>query len=197
MDHENGKIEEIIEKLSTNGNETLDPTLTKQLKVYCKSLNDIAQQELGYNRIGRLILYQLQRNHAQIRYSALLIVEYLFERAHRFRLFMCNHLDDFFKLCLDIKGFNRVNIDVSDHLDDVEPRNKKQRKQKSEPLRPIVWATKLREKALQCFSYWYTEFGNAYQALKIGHTFLTKNGAIMQRTSNVITMPQQAPLHNE
>ncbi|KAJ6224113.1 hypothetical protein RDWZM_002658 [Blomia tropicalis] len=82
-------IESIIEQLSTNGKECLDVVYVKKLKSFCKNLNESKQIET-YNYIGKLIFHQLKSNHAQIRYGSLLIIEYLFERSHQYRVFLEN-----------------------------------------------------------------------------------------------------------
>lgn len=171
-------IELVIEKLSTNGTEELDPSYVKQLKAYCKSLP--SNQCEGYNHLGRLVLHQLEKEHAQIRYGSLLIIEYLFERSHQFRLFICDNLNAFFELCINIKGF-RYATTFDDHFeveDEGDAANFNRRSKSKNSLQPIVWAKKLNAKALECFQYWHNEFGNGYSTLKNGYRFLQSKGAI-------------------
>lgn len=171
-------IELVIEKLSTNGTEQLDRSYVKQLKAYCKSLS--SNQGEGYNYLGRLVLHQLEKHHAQIRYGSLLIIEYLFERSHQFRLFICDNLNAFFELCIDIKGF-RYATTFDDHFeveDEEDAANINRRSKSKKSLQPIVWAKRLRAKALECFQYWHREFGKGYSTLKNGYRFLQSKGAI-------------------
>lgn len=182
-------IELVIEKLSTNGTETLEPNLAKKLKAYCKSITTNNQAE-SYSYLGSLLLHKLKKDHAQIRFGSLLIIEYLFERAHQFRLFICDNLNVFFKLCADIKGLRECDYAVDDSEDqnaETKSSSTNDKRQRKTPvkkqLQPVVWAKKLREKALNCFLYWHTEFGNGYPALKSAHSFLEQKGIIESRRS--------------
>ena len=163
-------IESIIEQLSTNGKECLDVVYVKKLKSFCKNLNESKQIET-YNYIGKLIFHQLKSNHAQIRYGSLLIIEYLFERSHQYRVFLCQHIDRLFKFCLNLNGFQSVDSEF--------PKQSKSKDQdKRHVLRPILWAEKLKTKMIEIYKYWYQEFVRAYPILKNGFEFLVKNGLI-------------------
>ena len=166
-------IKLVIEKLSTYGKEELEPTFTKQLKSYCKSLGT-CQQDV--NQLGLLILHQLEKNHAQIRYGSLLIIEYLFEKSHLFRIFICEHLESFFKLCFGLNGFNY--FDKLIECNNSEKMNTKNINDKKKSLQPAVWRKKLHSKALECYLYWYREFSSAYKTLKNGFIFLQKQGLV-------------------
>lgn len=181
-------IELVIEKLSTSGAEELDRGWVKQLKAYCKASNSGPRPEEAYSYLGRLVLHQLEKRHAQIRFGSLLIIEYLFERSHQFRLFICDNLNAFFELCADIKGFRYAATydDGEDGEEDTDHSDRSRVTRKStststaskKALQPIAWAKKLRSKAIKCFQYWYNEFGSGYQALSNGYQFLQQKGVI-------------------
>ncbi len=179
-------IELVIEKLSTNGTESLEANFAKKLKTYCKSIAESRKAET-YSYLGSLVLHQLRKEHAQIRFGSLLIIEYLFERAHQFRLFICDNLNTYFKLCADIKGLRDCDYateNSEDNPDTVESSlnsglsTRKRKAPVKKQLQPYVWAKKLRAKALECFLYWHSEFGNGYPALKNAHSFLKRKGII-------------------
>ena len=176
-------IELIIEKLTTNGAEQLELQHLKQLKAYCKLV--ASNQNDAYTYLGRLVLHQLEKNHAQIRYGSLLIIEYLFERSHQFRLFVCDNLNAFFELCLDIKGFRYASMVDGDF--EWSNTNKNQQSKKSKKvLQPVAWAKKLRAKAIECFEYWHNEFCNGYQTLKNGYKFLQSQGIFRSNGDSVV-----------
>ncbi|KAH9388784.1 hypothetical protein TYRP_008131 [Tyrophagus putrescentiae] len=172
-------IELVIEKLSTNGTESLEANFAKKLKTYCKSIAESRKAET-YSYLGSLVLHQLRKEHAQIRFGSLLIIEYLFERAHQFRLFICDNLNTYFKLCADIKGLrdcDYVTENSEDNPDTVESSlnsglsTRKRKAPVKKQLQPYVWAKKLRAKALECFLYWHSEFGNgSIQKLHLDQT---------------------------
>lgn len=181
-------IEVLIEKLSTNGSEQLDKKGTKQLKAYCKSLSTDQQDAMNY--IGRLVLHQLEKNHAQIRFGSLLIIEYLFERSHHFRLFICDNLNLIFETCFDIKGFKyQVKSEEILETNDSAKKPKTRSNVKTKSLLPLSWAKKLRQKAFDCFQYWHREFGSAYKILENAHRFLHQQEVSNQLTNGTTVVP--------
>ena len=90
------EFSDLIDKLTTNGSDTLDIELVKKLKTHCKALSQ-KNDETSYDYVVRVIFRQMEKNHAQIRYSCLLVIEYLFEKVHLFRqivdLFLFSSLD--------------------------------------------------------------------------------------------------------
>ncbi|XP_027198817.2 uncharacterized protein LOC113793049 [Dermatophagoides pteronyssinus] len=151
-------IEELIEKLTTNIDEELNHQQLSAFKKYCKAERD--NNEV-FKYLFRLIYHRLKQNHAQIRYSSFLIIDYLFERSRLFRLIVCENLPEILELCLDVT-FTDGKIDGS-----VQPRSKnlEQSSAHHKSLRPKVWANKLQAKILERFQYWHTEFADDYPAL--------------------------------
>lgn len=194
LDRNDIDIESLVEKISTDGKEELDSTHTKQLKAYCKLLG--VNKEVAINKLGQLVLHQLEKNHAQIRYGSLLIIEYLFQRSHLFRLFICENLDTFFKLCLDLRGFNSLDQRVQLAESSKDFKDSKARASKKNILQPVLWAKKLRTKATECFSKWHLEFSSAYKILKNGFVFLEKQNLISFSNSSASTNAASSSKYN-
>ncbi|KAH9526144.1 hypothetical protein DERF_000252 [Dermatophagoides farinae] len=153
-------IEELIEKLTTNGGEELDRKQLSTFKKYCKAERDNNE------------------NHAQIRYSSFLIIDYLFERSRLFRLIVCENLQNVLELCLDMTLSNS-------RIDNSGRENLEQSSAHHKSLRPKIWANKLHTKILDRFQYWLSEFADDYPTLSHYHKLLIEKKAFTVQQSSV------------
>lgn len=163
-------VDEIIEKLTTGGQEHLDSTILSQLTNYAKSQRD---NEDLFHYIGRILLHQLKQNHAQIRYSTFLLINHFFIRSHLFRNFICHYLDKVFEFCL---GFKNCKC-VDDYRFETDGLSK-------QTLQPVLWSNKLRALTTDIYEKWYQQFKEKQPILKNGYTFLVDN-KIIERNHNL------------
>ncbi|GIY03703.1 UV-stimulated scaffold protein A [Caerostris extrusa] len=137
----NSQIAKIIEKLTSTGKKTLDPDLMKKLGDICKTSDD------NINSVYYTLMVQLRRNHSEVRYSTLLIINELFLRFYVFRNHLQKDLDEFLELVVE------TNLD------------------KPLPL-PQLRGKELKLKGLEYIQNWANEFGDEYIRLRLALNFL-------------------------
>ena len=149
-----------VEEITTSGKMHLDETYMKILKNYCKlSSKNI---EIVFN----MLIKQLEKEHAQIRYSCVLLADELFCRSHLFRCLLLNNLRKFYALTLE-----------------------------TEPLAyplpmPACVATDLKLHTLKVFYNWYKRFSHDYMRLQLGFDYL-KNVRCINFNDISITTSEQ------
>ncbi|GIY42531.1 UV-stimulated scaffold protein A [Caerostris darwini] len=137
----NSQIAKIIEKLTSTGKKTLDPDLMKKLGDICKASDD------NINSAYYTLMVQLRRNHSEVRYSTLLIINELFLRSYVFRNHLQKDLDEFLELVVE------TNLN------------------KPLPL-PQLRGKELKLKGLEYIQNWANEFGDEYIRLRLALNFL-------------------------
>ncbi|XP_028779856.1 UV-stimulated scaffold protein A homolog [Neltuma alba] len=135
------KVRSLIEKATTSTSPEVDPRLLRAIK----SVVRFSDSEL---RIAAETLTDLmKRDHSQVRYLTLLIIDELFMRSKLFRTLLVENLDHLLSLSI---GFRR-NLPL--------------------PAPPAV-ASVLRSKAIEFLEKWNHSFGIHYRQLRLGHDYL-------------------------
>ncbi|XP_054722367.1 UV-stimulated scaffold protein A-like [Uloborus diversus] len=137
------EILKIIETLTTTGKRTLDEALMKKLKNICKS------SDSHVNYAYYAVMTQLRKEHSEIRFSALQIINELFCRSSVFRKLLEVSLEEFFELVVETNPDSPL------------------------PL-PLPAAKELKRKALEFIQNWCTKFGDKYTRLQLGFNYLKK-----------------------
>ncbi|KAG0718334.1 UV-stimulated scaffold protein A [Chionoecetes opilio] len=140
-DRQAAHLKYLVEKLTTSGKDHLDEEKFKKIKKICKR-SDIYIVELY-----RLVTKQLEKKHAEIRFSAFQICDELFRRSHCFRELL---LKDFLQF-----------VDLALGLDPKRPLPK-----------PDAVARKLKQKCVEAIQYWYDHFSDGYLTLKRAYNYL-------------------------
>ncbi|KFU91591.1 UV-stimulated scaffold protein A, partial [Chaetura pelagica] len=97
-----------------------------------------------------LLMTRLREEHAEMRFSAFLILQELFTRSHPFRTRVISNFQEFLELTVGI-----------DHEQPLPP--------------PREVAQKLRKAALRSVQEWHEKYGEAYKQLSLGYHFLRQN----------------------
>ncbi|GFS90389.1 UV-stimulated scaffold protein A [Nephila pilipes] len=134
-------ILQIIEKLTTTGKKTLDDDLMKKLKEVCKASNEYV------NHAYYALMTQLRKEHSEVRYSVLLIMNELFCRSSVFRQLLQADLEEFLELVVE-----------------TDP-------DKPLPL-PKLRAKELKIKGLELMQSWSTKFGDKYIRFQLALKYL-------------------------
>ncbi|KAI8578428.1 hypothetical protein K450DRAFT_272843 [Umbelopsis ramanniana AG] len=134
----------LINDITKTGEWTLDNEKLKEIKRICKKSEAFVEMSV------ELIFIQLGKKQAQIRYSALQLVEELFSRSHKFRQLIAEEFPQFLQLTIGIH-------------------------QKSLPP-PSNVASKLKEFAVALVKTWYEKYGESYRPLAIGYDYLISSG---------------------
>ncbi|KAI9500662.1 hypothetical protein BX070DRAFT_229623 [Coemansia spiralis] len=135
-------LDELVAELTTTGYDALDAEKLKQLKQECKT--DTSGQTIV--EVFTLLLKALKKTHAQVRISALQVINELFSRSHQFRLLLIRKLPQFIALVLGSY-------------------------QKKLPP-PKRYAEKLKLLAAEHLYTWVEKFGFAYQRLVYAYRYL-------------------------
>lgn len=160
------EIDEIIEKCTTHGKEVLEDELAAKLK---QTVQPETKNKYFIECFGEQVMRQLSKEHAQIRFGCVLVIEYLFKRCHLFREFICQRMTKLFKLCLQIDVY---------HEDAQKDNFSNNNKKVSKKLKPAVWTKKLHSKTIDCLQLWIQEFGHSFPQLKYVNTFLREKNLI-------------------
>ncbi|KAI8885060.1 hypothetical protein K501DRAFT_322635 [Backusella circina FSU 941] len=136
-------MEDCIREITETGETQLDPFKLKLIKKHLKHSNE--HIDIAFD----LIQSQLQKQHAEIRYSTLQLIEVLFHRSKRFRELLTEDLPLFLQLTVGIKS-------------SLPP--------------PVKVAYKLKKYAVALMKDWYTRFNQFYRSLGIAYDFLLENG---------------------
>ncbi|XP_051865195.1 UV-stimulated scaffold protein A [Pristis pectinata] len=94
-DQQDEKLSQLVEDLTTSGQQVLDPEKMRQLKKICKSSEEYVKH--AYH----LIMRQLNQEHAEIRLSAFQIANELFVRSNQFRLLLVSNFQEFLELTVE------------------------------------------------------------------------------------------------
>ncbi|CAK7348712.1 unnamed protein product [Dovyalis caffra] len=148
MEEDGGKVRALIDKATNSTAAHVDPRLLKAIKTavrYSDSELRIAAQTL---------MDLMKRDHSQVRYLTLLIIDELFMRSKLFRTLVVENLDQLLSLSV---GFRR-----------------------NHPLpAPPAVASVLRSKAIEFLEKWNSSFGNHYRQIRLGFDYL-KNALRLQ-----------------
>ncbi|XP_064465797.1 UV-stimulated scaffold protein A-like [Ornithodoros turicata] len=133
----------LVEALTRSGKQAVDPEIMKKLKALCRTSDDLLKHA------HYLLRLELQKDDANVRYCALLVVDELFRRSHIFRTLILGDLQSFLELVLE------TNPDL--------------------PLpAPVSTAKELKRKAAHIVGCWQEQFGPSYRVLALAANFLRR-----------------------
>ncbi|KAI4355243.1 hypothetical protein L6164_004036 [Bauhinia variegata] len=135
------KARALIEKATNSTAPEVDPRLLKAIK----SVVRYSDSELRV--AAQTLMDFMKRDHSQVRYLSLLIIDELFMRSKLFRSLVVENLDQLLSLSI---GFRR-NLPL--------------------PAPPAV-ATNLRSKAIEFLEKWNVSFGVYYRQIRLGYDYL-------------------------
>ncbi|KAK2650067.1 hypothetical protein Ddye_017556 [Dipteronia dyeriana] len=141
MEEEQGKVRALIEMATNSTEREVDPRLLKAIK----SVVRYSDSELRL--AAQTLMDLMKRDHSQVRYLTLLIIDELFMRSKIFRTLVVENLDQLLSLSV---GFRR-NLPL--------------------PGPPAI-ATILRSKAIEFLEKWNTSFGVHYRQIRLGFDYL-------------------------
>ncbi|XP_010267610.1 PREDICTED: UV-stimulated scaffold protein A homolog [Nelumbo nucifera] len=141
MGESGGKVNTLIEKATNSTAPEVDPRLLKAIKLVVRSSD--AEVRLA----AETLMEKMKRDHSQVRYLALLIVDQLFMRSKLFRSLLVVNFDKFLSLSV---GFRR-NLPLP---------------------APAPIASILRSKAIEFLEKWNVAFGVHYRQLRLGFDYL-------------------------
>ncbi|GMY24231.1 UV-stimulated scaffold protein A homolog [Fagus crenata] len=140
-ERERGKVLTLIEKATNSTAAEVDPRLLKAIK----SVVRYSDSELQV--AAHTLLEVMKRDHSQVRFLSLLIIDELLMRSKLFRSIIVDNLDQLLSLSV---GFRR-NMPL--------------------PAPPAV-ASVLRSKAIEFLEKWNASFGIHYRQLRLGFEYL-------------------------
>ncbi|KAH1107020.1 hypothetical protein J1N35_010788 [Gossypium stocksii] len=138
---ERGKVGALIEKATNSTAAEVDPRLLKAIK----SVVRFSDSELRL--AAHTLMDLMKRDHSQVRYLTLLVIDELFMRSKLFRTLLVENLDQLLALSV---GFRR-NMPL--------------------PAPPAIAST-LRSKAIEFLEKWNASFGIHYRQLRLGFDYL-------------------------
>ncbi|KAG0745658.1 hypothetical protein G6F57_006697 [Rhizopus arrhizus] len=138
------KLGQIIKQITESGEWTLDEKKLKLIKSTCKRSDHYVNVTFEH------VMAQLQKNHSQIRYSSLQLIEQLFERSKLFRELLT---EDFPLFIQQVVGIQNTELPP-----------------------PVSVAAKLKQYALALIKNWYIKYGEKYRQIGISFDFLLDNG---------------------
>ncbi|XP_071455145.1 UV-stimulated scaffold protein A-like [Hetaerina americana] len=136
-----GQMRSLVEELTRSGQKELNGKLMSSLRSICKQSDEFVR------RSYQMIMHQLQKDHAEVRYSASQIIDDFFRRAHTFRELLLDDMQQYMELTIGINEENPL------------------------PL-PSVTAKAMRKRSLHCIHEWNQKYGNAYKKLSLAYKFL-------------------------
>ncbi|KAH8488820.1 hypothetical protein H0E87_024452 [Populus deltoides] len=141
MEEGGGKARALIEKATNSTAALVDPRLLKAIKTVVR----YSDSELRL--AAQTLLDLMKRDHSQVRYLTLLIIDELFMRSKLFRTLVVENLDQLLSLSV---GFRR-----------------------NHPLpAPPAVASILRSKAIEFLEKWNSSFGIHYRQIRLGFDYL-------------------------
>ncbi|KAJ3088341.1 hypothetical protein HK102_008980 [Quaeritorhiza haematococci] len=155
----------LVEKLVSEGEQNLNETLLKDIKNRCKKHSDNVQV------VYDVLMTQLSKTHAQIRYSCVQLAAVLFPRSHLFRQTLLNSFPAF---CERTLGINQKNLPP-----------------------PKDWAQKLRQLTLTVVKEWQEKFGASYKQLDLGFKYLSENLGISFQVDDIHFATSRAQAERE
>ncbi|KAK9121970.1 hypothetical protein Syun_019587 [Stephania yunnanensis] len=135
------KVIALIEKATNSTDPEIDPRLLKAIKFVVRSSD--AELRLSVETL----MDQMKRDHSQVRYLALLIIDELFMRSKLFRSLLTARFEQFLTLSV---GYRR-NLPLP---------------------APLAIASRLRSKAIEFLEKWNASFGIHYRQLRLGFDYL-------------------------
>lgn len=111
------KLEDQINTLCSTGSNDLDPVVLKQVKLLCRwfiyliSFNSnqpihhprpkiLRDNDTNCQYSYEILMTLLHKEHSEVRYSAVQIIDCLFQRSHVFRELLLDEFQNFFELVL-------------------------------------------------------------------------------------------------
>ncbi|KAL0428730.1 UNVERIFIED_CONTAM: UV-stimulated scaffold protein A [Sesamum radiatum] len=143
MDEERAKsvVVPLIDKATNSTAPDLDPRLLQAIK------STVRYSDSDLRLAAQTLMSLMKRDHSQVRYLALLIIDELFMRSKLFRNLVVENLDQLLSLSV---GFRR-----------------------NHPLpAPASVASVLRSKAIEFLEKWNESFGIHYRQLRLGYDYL-------------------------
>ncbi|KAM3282529.1 UV-stimulated scaffold protein A [Capsicum chacoense] len=134
-------VEGLIDKATNSTRPEVEPRILKSIKSVVRS----SDSELRL--AAHTLMSLMKRDHAQVRYLALLIIDELFMRSKLFRIIIVENLDQLLTLSV---GFRR-NLPLPP---------------------PASVASVLRPKAIEFLEKWNSSFGIHYRQLRLGYDHL-------------------------
>ncbi|KAE8685140.1 UV-stimulated scaffold protein A-like protein [Hibiscus syriacus] len=138
---ERGKVGTLMEKATNSTASEVDPRLLKAIKSVVRS------SDFELRLAAHTLMDLMKRDHSQVRYLTLLIIDELFMRSKLFRTLLVENLDQLLALSV---GFRR-NMPL--------------------PAPPAI-ASALRSKAIEFLEKWNASFGIHYRQLRLGFDYL-------------------------
>ena len=126
MDDAKYKLEDLIGTLTSTGATNLDQIILKEIKTLCRwfknknftlplfwipKINPInlttkkRDNDMNCQYSYQILINHLQKEHSEIRYSTLQIIDCLFQRSHVFRELILDEFQQFFELVLGNSNF--------------------------------------------------------------------------------------------
>ncbi|XP_046383956.1 UV-stimulated scaffold protein A-like isoform X2 [Ischnura elegans] len=136
-----GQIKSIIQELTHSGQKELDGKLISSLRNFCKQSEDYVRKSY------QMVMHQLEKDHAEVRYSAFLIIDDFFRRSHAFRELLLSDMRQYMELTMGINEDNPL------------------------PL-PSHAAKNMKKKALHAVHEWNQKYGSAYKKLSLAYKYL-------------------------
>lgn len=170
-------VESLVENLTTNGEESLNQ---EKLLVFKNKLKPKINNNETIEYVYRLIYHRLKEKHAQIRYGAFLLLDFLFHQSNLFRCIVRENVDHIFELCLGINYISRrISTKKSIRLEDITKCDLF--------IQPKIWAKKLQTKMLIQFRDWANKFNEEQPLLNDIYKYLVDKGMYrnLPSTSNV------------
>ncbi|KAF9933478.1 hypothetical protein FBU30_005319 [Linnemannia zychae] len=133
-------LSSLILAITKTGDLYLDPDQVKQVKSICK------KSDVNVRTAYDLLIIQLKRKHAQIRYSSTQLIAELFQRSHVFRELLVDDYPIFLQLTVGI------------HQHPLPP--------------PVVFADKTKKLAISLTNEWHAKYGPVYKQIALGYEFL-------------------------
>ncbi|KAF9573559.1 hypothetical protein EC968_008428 [Mortierella alpina] len=133
-------LSDLIVTITKTGDLYLDADQVKQVKAICK------RSDSNVKAAYELLMIQLQRKHAQIRYSSTQLIAEIFQRSHIFRELLVADYSIFLQLTVGI------------HQNKLPP--------------PVVFAEKTKQLAISLTNEWNAKYGAVYKQIALGYEFL-------------------------
>ncbi|XP_056456250.1 UV-stimulated scaffold protein A isoform X2 [Gadus chalcogrammus] len=89
------KLSELVEELTTSGQQQLNQEKIKEIKKICRLSKDYV------DHVYDSVMAQLDKEHAEIRLSAFQIASELFSRSHQFRIRLVDNFQEFLELTVE------------------------------------------------------------------------------------------------
>ncbi|KAK1275713.1 hypothetical protein QJS04_geneDACA012791 [Acorus gramineus] len=141
MEGEEGEVRRLIERATDSTDPDVDPRLLKAIKSAVRSSNGEVAAAVD------VLMEKMKKEHSQVRYLAVLIIDELFMRSKLFRSLFVTNFDHYLSLSV---GFRR-----------------------GQPLPPPTKvASLLRTKSIEFLEKWNISFGFHYRQIRLGFNYL-------------------------